>query len=277
MGFLDRFKGKKPTVTLAAEPLNLVPGQQVRLNVVVGGEIDDKSQSAQAGIRCVNEFLTKEYDRQEHEWDEVWRSITLHEDMGDVPLEVGEHELTFAVPGGLPPSSKEAVKWSAWTKIDRSGGFDAKADRLLAVRLPSGSVPSERRAVAADKDGVSFDDLPASVGGGQTLQGTLSVTPAEDVKTTGVKVKLTRTRRYRHDNHKIDRSDDVAEVEVAPGQELAAGQTHQFQFALPVPTNPGPTAQAPHAVVEWKVTGVVARRMKLDLDVEAPIVVFDGP
>jgi hypothetical protein len=277
MGFLDRFKGKKPTIAVVPEPMELVPGQQVRLRVTIGGEIDDKSKSAQAGIRCVNEYLTKEWDRQEDEWDEVWRALTMHEDMADVPLQPGETELTFTLPEGLPPTSRQAVTWTAWAKIDRSGGFDAKGDRQLNVRLPAASAPSERRTVPATKDGVAFDDLPSAVRAGGTLDGTLSVTATEDVKCTAVKLRLRRTCRYKHDNHKAERREDPVEVEIAPAQEFVGGQTRQFPFSVPVPPNVGPTAKAPHSTVEWTVTGIAARRMKFDLEVEAPIVVFDGP
>src|SRR5215212_5465847 len=104
MGFLDKFKGTgSPRLAVAVEPATALPGDHVRVRVNVTGAIDDKVDGALAGIRCVNDYLTKEYDRQEHEWDEVWRSLTLHEDQGVLPLELGEHELTFTIPDGLPP------------------------------------------------------------------------------------------------------------------------------------------------------------------------------
>jgi hypothetical protein len=277
MGFLDRFKGKRPKLTVTVDPADAVPGDEVIVRVTVAGEIDEKAEGGVAGIRCLNNYLTKEWDRQDDEWDEVWRAVSLHEDQQDLPLTPGEHEYRFTLPTGLPPDSSEAVSWWAFASIDRRRGLDASDSTRIAVRLPAASAPQERRAVPDGGDGVAFDDLPASVGAGQTLEGTLSVTPREDVKTTGVKVKLTRVCNYHDDEHQIERRKDMGEVEVAGSQELVAGQTQQFPFSLPVPPNPGPTAQAPHTVVEWRVDGVVARRMRGDLEVRAPIVVYDGP
>lgn len=277
MGFLDIFKGKRPNISLAVEPADALPGDEVRIRVLVEGQIDDKANSARAGVRCVNEYLTKEWDRRDDEWDEVWRAINLHEEAQDIPLEAGEHQLTLRIPEGLPPDSSKAVSWWAWAQIDRERGLDAKASTRIAVRLPASSAPSERRSIPPGDDGVGFEDLPASVGAGRTLDGVIAVTPREDVKATAVKVKLARHCTYQDEKHRIERNEDVAEIEVAGAQELVGGQTQQFPFSVPLPPNPGPTASAPHSTVEWFVTGIVARRMRGDLELRAPVVVYDGP
>jgi hypothetical protein len=278
MGFLDIFKGgKRPDVTVTVDPAEALPGDEVRVRVRVEGELDEKAESARAGIRCVNDYLTKEYDRREHEWDIVWRAVSLHEDAADLPLQPGEHEFTFTLPTGLPPASAKAVSWWAWAKVHRSRGLDANGSTKIAVRLPSSATPAERRSIPPGPDGVGFDELPASAPEGQDLEGVLSVTPSDDVKATHVKVALTRVCSYRDDEHQLERKEDVGEVEIGGSQELAAGQTHRFPFSIKVPPNVGPTASAPHAVVEWVVTGTVARRMKSDLEARAPVVVYDGP
>ncbi len=275
MGFLDRFKGKRPQLTITADPADAMPGDEVRVRVVAEGEFDDKVAGARVGLRCLNEYRTKEWDRQEDEWDEVWRSISMHEDAQDLPVQAGEHEFTFTIPTGLPPASKEAVSWWAWAQVDRRGGFDAKASTRIEVRLAPPADAAERRPVQGG-EGVTFDDLPVAVPTGGTIDGTLTVTTSEDVKATGLKVELKRVVDYNDDRHHIQRSEKVAEVEVAPERELAAGQTEQHPFSLTVPSGVGPTARAPHSVVQWIVTGAVARRMRPDLTVESPIVVFDG-
>lgn len=277
MGFLDRFKGGSPKVAIAADPPEPLPGQELRVRVTISGEIDKKTKKGRVGVRCLNDYLEREYDRRDEEWDEVWKALSLHEDARDVPLEIGDHDFTFTIPEGLPPDSKEAVSWWAFVNLDREMGIDAKVSKRLPVRLRSTDVPSERRSIPPTKDGVGFEDLPASVAAGQTLDGTISVTPTEDVKTTGVKVTLTRVATYTADKHTITRKQEVAKVDVAEGQEMAAGQTYQFPFSVGVPPNPGPTARAPHTVVEWVVGAAAARRMRFDLEATAPVVVYDGP
>lgn len=277
MGFLDALRGKKPELTITVEPEEALPGDEVRVRVLVEGEIDDKAERGTAGLRCLNEYLKREYDRQDEEWDEVWRSVSLHEDAQDLPLQPGEHQFAFTLPQGLPPSSTQAVSWWAFASIARRRGRDATASAKIAVRLPASATSGERRSIPAGEDGIGFEDLPAAVGANRTLDGILSVTPGDDVKATGVKVKLTRTASYTADNHTIVRRDDVAEVELAPDMHFNAGQTQTFPFSVPVPPDPGPTASAPHTVVEWVVKGIVARRLRDDLEIAAPVVVFDGP
>ena len=276
MGFLDRFRGTRPDIVITVDPAEALPGDEIRVRVAVEGELDDRTESGRAGIRCLNDFLKREWDRQDDEWEEVWRAITLHNDAQDLPLQPGEHEYTFRIPEGLPPDSAKAVSWWAWAQIERRRGLDANASTRIAVRLPASSAPQGRRPVPPGEDGVGFEDLPESAAAGGTLDGVVSVTPREDVKATGVNVRLERRCTYTADNHRIERGQEVAEVEVAGAQELAAGQTQQFSFSIPLPENPGPTAVAPHTVVEWTVTGVVARRMRPDLTLRVPIVVYDG-
>ncbi|HEV3002428.1 MAG TPA: sporulation protein [Solirubrobacteraceae bacterium] len=276
MGFLDVFRGSKPKLSVAAEPADARPGDEVRVRVTVEGEIDDKAQGARAGVRCVNEYLKREYDRRDDEWEEVWRTVALHEDAQDLPLAAGEHELTFTLPSDLPPSSAGAVSWAAFASIDRRRGMDASAGTPIAVRAPAPAGAAERRSVAPGQDGVGFEALPAAAAAGSVVDGTLTVTPADDVKTTGIRVTLTRTRTYTDDGNQIVRRDDAAEVEVAGGQELAPGQAHSFPFSVALPPDAPPTAHAPHAVVEWWVRGTVARRMRGDLEASAPLTVYDG-
>jgi sporulation-control protein spo0M len=278
MGFLDRLKGGgKVSVSVVADPAEALPGDEVRLYVTVSGEIDDKAQAVRAGVRCLNEYLTKEWDREDDEWDTVWRSVSLHEEARDLPLEIGEHSLTFTVPTGLPPHSAKAVTWSVWANVDRRRGIDASDSKPLPVRLPSAGAPQERRDVPAEEDGVGFLGVPASVGAGQTLDGVLTVTPSDDVKASGVRVKLRKLRSYADSNHQMQERDDMAEVEVSGSREFAAGQTVELPFSLTVPPDPGPTAKAPHSNVEWFVMGIVDRRMRGDLEGRAPLVVHDGP
>ena len=278
MGFLDRFKGGRPDVSVSVEPPEAVPGDEVRVRVVVAGEIDDKAESGRAGIRCINDYLTREYDHQDDRWEEKWRAAGLHQDAQDLPLQPGEHEFTFRIPEeGLPPDSAKAVSWWAWAQIDRRRGLDAKASTRIAVRLPASAAAGERRSVPPGDDGVGFEDLPVGAGAGRALDGVITVAPRDDVKATAIKVKVSRRCTYTADGHEIERTDDLPEVEVAGPQELAAGQTQQFPFSFELPPNPGPTATAPHTVVEWFVTGIVARRMNLDLEQRVPIVVYDGP
>lgn len=275
MGFLDALKGKKPEVTITAEPSDLLPGQEVRVRVTIAGELDDKAEGGKAGLRCLNEYLVRERDRNDDDnrVREVWRSVQLHEQAIDVPLAIGDHDFTFVVPEGLPPASKEAVSWWAWANIDRRRGIDASASARLAVRLPATGLPLERRAYGTGHGGIAFADAPASARAGEVVEGTFTVTPPEGVKAQAVRVRLTRTRTYTED--KIVKRDHFAETELHGSLELDPGQTQSFPFALQVP-DVGPSVTTAQAIVDWRITAIVARRLKGDHEVSAPLNVYDG-
>jgi hypothetical protein len=38
----------------------------------------------------------------------------------------------------------------------------------------------------------------------------------------------------------------------------------------------GPTVTTPQAIVDWRITAIVARRLKGDHEVSAPLNVYDG-
>ena len=276
MGLLDRLTGKKPTLTIAVDPPVAAPGDEVRVHVVLEGEIDDKAQAARAGVRCVNEYLVREYDRREHEWEEKWRAVTLHEDFQDLPLAAGDHDFTFTIPQGLPPASDKAVSWWAWAQVERHRGIDANASERIAVRLPAEAAPGGRVAYGTGDGGISFSDMPASVAAGATIDGAFTVCPPDEIKATGIRVRLTRTRTYTADGNEIVKRDHYGPFEVSGGVELPAGQTQEFGFSIPVPPNAAPSAQAPHAVADWRVTAIIARRMRDDYEVSAPVVVHSG-
>ena len=236
MGFLDALKGKKPEVTITAEPSDLLPGQEVRVRVTIAGELDDKAEDGKAGLRCLNEYLVRErdHDHDDNRPREVWRSVQLHEQAIDVPLAIGDHDFTFVVPEGLPPASKQAVSWWAWANIDRRRGLDASASAKLAVRLPAGRVPARApRLRDRPRRASRSPTRPPRPRAGETIEGTFTVTPPEGVKATAVRVRLTRTRTYTED--KIVKRDHFFETDLHGELELAPGQTQSFPFALQVP------------------------------------------
>jgi len=113
MGFLDALKRSNTQMTVTVEPAEALPGQEVLVRVTIEGEIDDKTQAAGVGLRCMNLYLVRERDDDDGDVDERWRAQKLHEERQELPLTQGTHEFKFVVPPGAPPSCKGAVKWSA--------------------------------------------------------------------------------------------------------------------------------------------------------------------
>lgn len=268
MGLRDALKRTKAEITLAAEPLELHPGQDVRLQVDIG-ELDGKAQGARAGLRCTGSYLVRERDS-DGDWEERWRSIVLHEELHELPLQAGAHEVTCTVPEGSAPTSEHAVKWTAWAVVDRRMGLDARAETELTVRSTADSLPAEAAPAAPGEGGLRFSEVPARAGMGTTIDGTLELTPESDLKTTGIVVRLARVRTYAENGSKVVKTDQRGEVELAGKAEYAAGQTTRLPFSIPVPAD-GPSVSVPHAEVQWVLTGTARRRLRGDHDVRAVI------
>jgi hypothetical protein len=310
MGLRDALKRNKAEIALEVDRADPRPGEDVRLRVTIGGELDDKVQGARAGIRCVHTYLVRERDRNsdDHDVDEVWRSVTLHEEVHPLAAQPQTFEVTCSVPEGSPPTSALAVTWEAFAVVDRKMGMDASAEAPLTVRTSADALPAELPPAPPGEGGVRFADLPARVRTGQSVDGVIEVTAEDDVKATGVVVKLTRVRTYSAtriadpgaggialdlgklgldysaasgltlgaNSSKIVKKDDMAEVEVVGGKEFAAGATERLPFSIHVPDDAGPTVAVPHAVVEWRLQATVQRRMRRDLDAFGAVGVFNG-
>ena len=277
MGLLDALKRDKTSLTVEADPAAVLPGGEVRIRVTLEGELDDKVQGLRAGLRAANHYLVRERDRHDddNDVDEVWRAVQLHEEVHELPMQPGTHEIVCVVPPDALPTSKNAVSWGAFAQLDRKRGMDAKEDAVVQVLLGGAAVPSEPSSTATvGEGGVAFAEVPVSAAAGEEIRGVLTVTPAEDLKVTGVEVKLRRTRFYRED--KITKREDAAVAEVAGKEEYRGGDTAQIPFTLQVPADAGPTVEAPQATVTWELEASFKRRMRGDFNVKAPVVVYNA-
>lgn len=301
MGLRDALKRNDAEVSLEVDPPDVRPGEDVRLRITIAGELDDKVQGARAGLRGVHEYLVRERDRnssRDDDWDEVWRSVTLHEEVADVAPQLGVFEVTCQVPHGSAPSSPQVVRWEAFAIVDRRRGLDATATAPVVVRSSADALPAQQPEPPMGEGGVRITGVPARVRTGEPFEGVIEVTPDDDVKATGVVVELTRVRTYTEGNaldvgvgglaldlgglglrlgsSTIVKKDDLLTVEVAGGQELPAGRTTRIPFEVVVPDDAGASLVAPHGVVEFRLQATVQRRMRRDLDAVATVGVFTG-
>ena len=299
MGFLDKLKaGGDATIGVSLEPGDVTPGAEVVLRVDVGGDIDDKCRAVRAGITCTGHYLVKERDRDadgDVDVDEVWRTVDIHEEAHEFPVAVGPLQAHFTVPPGAQPSSEDAVEWTAWARIDREKGRDVVERLPLPVRFGPDTMPAERPGDPSN-EGLTLLDVPAAVRAGEPLTGTLGVSLADDAKVTAVRIRLHRRRTYVADTiegvgvsggqslvadlflgggaSRIVKDDEVTEVDLAGKRSFEPGQSERLEFSVAVPAEAGPSTTHQHGQVDWRVEAVLDRRMRGDLSVEAPVVVF---
>lgn len=298
MGFLDRLRGGSDlTVSVALEPPEVAPGGEVTVRFEVAGELDDKARGIRVGVSGEGKYLVEERDRDPDgstDVDHVWRSVEIHEEEHQHPAQLGPGQATFALPADAPPASPDAVEWTVFARVDRERGMD-KVERVpLAVRQSADKLPAERAPRRHD-DGLTLDGLPTAVRAGDSLSGHLTVNVLEDVKVTAARIRLHRRCTYvaqaRNDwkvfgNRILDfvsfsttsshivREEKVAELDLAEKREFTAGSVEQLPFTIEVPAGPGPTTAHPHAQVEWRVEAVLDRRLRGDLAVDTPLIVY---
>lgn len=298
MGFLDRLKGGGDiTLSVSADPPEPAPGQEVTLRFDVGGELDDKCRGVRVGITGTGHYLVAERDRDSDghvQTREVSREVELHEEEHAYPAQVGPGQARLTLPPSAPPSCPEVVEWQAFVRVDREREMD-KVERVpLSVRQSADRLPTSRTPSTTD-DGLTLDDVPVAVRAGDQLTGTLTVNLADDAKVTAVRIRLHQRATYvadRIDDYDmfrgdllstfvfgggrshITRDEKVAEVDLSGKREFQPGQIERLPFTVTVPQGRGGTTGHPFAQVEWRVEAVLDRRMRGDLSVEVPVVVY---
>lgn len=314
MGFLDFLKGAgtgDATVTLDVAQAELLPGGRVELKATVEGEIDDKVENLQLGVRCVNKYKRMERDS-DGDLRKVTTTETLYEDIRPVtdgPPSVGTHTLAVELPQDAMPSAEDAIEWEAVARIARNRGRDVGEEQPLNVLSTA-----ERHAGIEQKPPVAsgarisarFEELTRSVRVGEKVSGVLVVTAQEDdLKANETRVNLTWRRTDSAEVYNWDGVDiaEIGGVKVslddgglgfyAGGStvkesgfadnlrfdeiELPEGHDVRFPFTLALPVGSPPTLAGPHTAIQWRVEAVLSRRMKDDIDVGIELNVFTAP
>ena len=310
MGFLDRFTGgSKVNVAVAAEPLEPAPGGEVTVRFDVSGELDDKCRGVRVGLEGTGSYLAEETTQNtsggyqasdgtyqppqtSYQTQEVWRSYELHLEEQTLPAVIGPGQAIFSLPADAPPSSSGVVSWQASARVDREGGKDKVQRVELAVRVPADGLPTARAPQQVD-DGLTLDDVPVAVRAGDMLTGRLTVDVDKDVSVTAVHIRLHRKVVYAaggiehasalesdllssfaFSGTHITREFQPAEIDLTGKREFTAGSVEQIPFSIQVPADAAPTSAHPYARADWRVEAVLNRRMRDDLAVDMPLIVY---
>lgn len=196
----------------------------------------------------------------------------------------------FRVPAWAPPSSPELVRWSCRVVVERRGrDYDAHGEFAVQVRRTDvvDAIPSDAagRTETLSGDGETGLDIVLDdhvIAAGETIRGTLTVTPHADLPAGDVAVCW---RRYR-DSHPLVRRPsrggalDGPVLPVASSVPLRSGQPVALPFALPLPADAAPSARAVHSSLRWFVHArlfYVGFAAHLTERVLHPIVVVNRP
>lgn len=298
MGFLDKLRGGSDiTLSVNAEPIEVGPGGQVTVRFDVGGELDDKCRGIRVGLQGTASYKAK-VSRRDNDGNvtttEEWQSYELHGEEHGYPAQIGPGQATFTIPANAPPSSGGAVRWQVSAVVDRERGRDKVERTELSVRHGAEGLPTAR-APQQFEDGLTLDDVPVAVRAGDTLSGHLTVNTSKDVSVTAVRIRLHRKVTYTAaatndgslfaggdtlgyyvfaGSNQIKEESKAAEIDLSGKREFSAGSVEQLPFSIEVPNNGTATTAHNFARVEWRLEAVLDRRMRDDLAVDTPLIVF---
>ena len=312
MGFLDFLKGgaADASVALDLSAGEVLPGAKLDLKAVVEGELDDKVENLQLGVRCVNKYTRIDRDRDGSH--RVKTSETIYEDIvpvSDGPPSPGTHTRTVELPPDAVPSAEDAIEWEAVARIARHRGRDIGEEQPLTMLLTPeryASIEQKPPVVHGAPVTVRFEELNRRVRLGEKVSGVLVVTAQEDMKAKETRINLAWRKTDSAEVYNWDGT-DIAEIggvrvslEHGGGLafygggstvkesgfadnlrfdeiELPAGHDVRFPFSLQLPVGGLPTLTAPHTAIQWRIEAVLERRMKDDIEVGIELNVFNAP
>jgi hypothetical protein len=190
-----------------------------------------------------------------------WVSVLVTElalDGGTLPA--GTRELAFRVPSWAPGSSDERlVRWAVRLTVDRRGR-DVEADASFTVLAPPPDPfppPGPLERVMGDATDIDIRLDRTAWRAGETITGTVVITaPAgEPLPEADVAVLLHLDRL----SHPLQRTPgqgqtyDRDRVQLDKRVALAPGAPTELAFAIPVPADAPPTAEAVHGSLAWYV------------------------
>ena len=266
--------GSKTEVSIDVDRDTVVAGEVVKVSANIG-ELDKKVQGARVELGYRNTY--KEDDRDS---DGDRRTVTRTSDVVVVhePLDTsggspGAIQQTLAVPSHVPGTAVDSVEWFVRVVVDRKLARDANAEHPLTVLVPAEPLVAWTQNAPESTSNDCHMEITAStraVKPGDSITGTLTITPRESLKVRGVRVQL---RRVRYDPDRNTDTNDDRRVELGGEAEIAPGGSHTIDFEIPVPEDAAPSFQAQYNHQHWYLEGVLDMKMKSDPTARAEVVV----
>lgn len=265
--------GSKTDVTIDVDRDQVVAGEELRVSAQLG-ELDKKAQGGRIELGYRNTYLEDDTDSdgdrttRRRTSDVVVATEHLRMGAGETP---GHIDATFSVPADAPGSAEGSIAWFVRAVVDRKRARDANAERALTVLVPA--TPLEAWAqLPAKQSSKCAMELTASTRvakPGDTISGTLTLSPHQALSARAVRVQLKRERNDP-DNNK-DGHD--FKLELCGETELTAGETRTLDYAIDVPVGAPPSFRAQYNHQHWYLEGVVDIPRSGDADVRLELVV----
>ena len=273
MGLLKRSSGAQVAVT----PEVVSPRQTVQATVIADKPIDKVSSAslkwgytnfyryrwagrADAAATAINDswFMMGEVgtDAGSEKDTEDWVGVTK------VELRVAGGEFSggsssFTVPSWAPGSSEAIARWSARLTIERGGrDVDARGDFTVVIGSDNVQVTDEpQQRTGGDGDtGIDIVLPSLTYRAGETINGHIVLTPRADMSDGELSIYW----GHRRISHPLVRTPAIGgggksgpTIKLGKGIPLRNGTPATVPFAVPLPKDAPPTAEAVHSTLVW--------------------------
>lgn len=187
---------------------------------------------------------------------EDWVGVTRVE----LPVTGGEFaggSSSFTVPSWAPGSSEVIARWSARLTVQRGGrDVDARGDFTVVVGSDNVTVTDEPQQRTAGDGETAVDIVLPSLlyRAGETINGQIVLTPQSDMSDGELKIYW----GHKRISHPLERTPAIAggtrsgpTVKLGKGIALRSGTPVTVPFAVPVPEDAPPSAEAVHSSLVW--------------------------
>lgn len=178
----------------------------------------------------------------------------------DLPVNGGEFgggSSSFTVPSWAPGSSEEIARWSARLTIQRGGrDVDTRGDFAVVVGSDNVTVVDEPLHRTGGHGETEIDIVLPSLlyRAGETITGQIVLTPHADMSDGEVVIYWGHCRL----SHPLERTPAIGDglksgptIKLDKGISLRAGTPVTIPFAVPLPADAPPTAEAVHSSLVW--------------------------
>jgi hypothetical protein len=284
--------GAKVDLSVGTDKAAYLPGETVTATVAIRATKELEIEEGRAELVYENEYSYREQFRDSDGSIEVSEQTTTDRVMhatepflqpGAVATGAG-HEYTVALklPNDAIASGEgeiTKVRWKVKAILSRRRANDPDAHTVFTVLSPPDAYePSTEPGVDANDDCHLDLRLTGSrdVRPGDSVRGTLVVTPRSELHAEEVRVEL-----VRHESVPRDKGNEeytvLASSVVSEKPELTTAVPREYSFELPLPGEMCPSLETDQTTVRWYVRGVVARRMRSDYNIAQELNVYTAP
>jgi hypothetical protein len=289
-------KGGKVNLTVAIDrPSGIYfPGETIHARISLDSEKELKFQEGRVALLYQEkyQYCTVQHhtdSKGHHHTETVYRWMTNDQEvarqvlLGETILPEGSarsFEFDAQIPASAPPTCPGniiQVRWLVKATLDRKLSSDINTEVSLVVLVsPAGTQIPGQSGLSNEPDEARLTlELPGMDWvAGDTIEGTLLVTPQKNFDATEVRVEVEQTEYVAYDrgNQKVT----AVKLKLAGKTRLTSGETLRFPFNIQIPQPCSPSVSSNNWSVTWKLKGILARLLRKDTAVEEGIKVYTG-